>query len=98
MWMVENVQYIHAKQNILMNTAKEKFVVVVGEHDFEVGGRSPVPAVHVNKFGFARVFCPTFDEKFLLWDASSIDRLNFNHAMEMCPVKTYIRSANCATD
>ena len=91
-WMMENVDRVRNKQAILRDAARKKYLVVVGDqYNFVKYGHSPIPVIHLGKFGYIRVYCPTFDDRYWTGKLYHIDQFLLNIDEDMCPLRSYIR-------
>ena len=84
------MQRVSNKQAILRNTARKKYVVIVGDqYKIPEFGHSTLPTLHLNTFGHIRVYCPTFNDSFWIGKLHLVE--NFSLDTDSCPIKSYIR-------
>ena len=91
--MMENVPTFENRHDILVKTARKKLIVVIGMHYLNtVGDSSNVPIVHIDKFGYAQIYCPTFDFKFWKGQLTHVNQFKVDLLLtNVCPVQLYIR-------
>ena len=91
-WMLENVASIADKHAIPVNAAIRKVIFVLGDHDFESPDESDAALVHLNKFGLAQIYCPSFNKSFWAGMKCYRDQQGWNFPLDdLCPLNTYVR-------
>lgn len=90
--MMENVDLIAEKHDIALRAANKKYILIVGEFDFQRYDDSNVPILHLNNFGHIQIYCQTFNNRFWPGKKYYLEEFLWNFTPdELCPIKSYIR-------
>ena len=88
--MMENVLTTKDKQAILRNSASRKLIIIVGEHFFS-DDYSPTPIIHLNSFGYMKVYCPTLNRTFWAGYFFPLEEFTMDLEIDFCPIMSYAR-------